>query len=59
MMLFSLVLWGLQVCYAMTALYLTDTDCLEDVPDHISLWQLRLAICQPLQQYANVRPVCF
>lgn len=28
-----------------------------DVPDHISLWQLRLAICQPLQQYANVRPV--
>lgn len=26
-----------------------------DVPDHISLWQLRLAICQPLQQYANVR----
>ena len=27
-----------------------------DVPDHISLWGLRLAICQPLQQYANVRP---
>ncbi|CZT02003.1 hypothetical protein WAI453_007801 [Rhynchosporium graminicola] len=27
-----------------------------DVPDHISLWELRLAICQPLQQYANVRP---
>lgn len=27
-----------------------------DVPDHISLWALRLAICQPLQQYANVRP---
>jgi tartrate dehydrogenase len=26
------------------------------VPDHISLWQLRLAICQPFQQYANVRP---
>ncbi|KAI5478411.1 putative tartrate dehydrogenase [Pseudohyphozyma bogoriensis] len=26
-----------------------------DVPDHISLWGLRLAICQPLQQYANVR----
>ncbi|OAL23517.1 hypothetical protein AYO22_06567 [Fonsecaea multimorphosa] len=23
------------------------------VPDHISLWGLRLAICQPLQQYAN------
>lgn len=28
----------------------------EDVPDHISLWGLRLAICQPFQQYANVRP---
>jgi tartrate dehydrogenase len=27
-----------------------------DVPDHISLWSLRLAICQPLDQYANVRP---
>ncbi|RDW67069.1 hypothetical protein BP5796_09818 [Coleophoma crateriformis] len=27
-----------------------------NVPDHISLWGLRLAICQPLQQYANVRP---
>ncbi|ETN43547.1 tartrate dehydrogenase [Cyphellophora europaea CBS 101466] len=26
------------------------------VPDHISLWGLRLAICQPLQQFANVRP---
>lgn len=25
-----------------------------DVPDHISLWGLRLAICQP-HQYANVR----
>lgn len=27
-----------------------------DVPDHISLWNLRLAICQSFQQYANVRP---
>jgi isocitrate/isopropylmalate dehydrogenase len=27
-----------------------------DVPDHISLWGLRLAICQSFQQYANVRP---
>ena len=26
------------------------------MPDHVSLWGLRLAICQPLQQYANVRP---
>ncbi|RAI45239.1 tartrate dehydrogenase [Rhodoplanes roseus] len=27
-----------------------------DVPDHVTLWGLRLAICQPFQQYANVRP---
>lgn len=26
------------------------------VPDHITLWQLRLAICQGLDQYANIRP---
>jgi tartrate dehydrogenase/decarboxylase/D-malate dehydrogenase len=27
------------------------------VPDHVSLWGLRLAICQGFDQYANVRPV--
>jgi tartrate dehydrogenase/decarboxylase/D-malate dehydrogenase len=27
-----------------------------DVPDHLTLWGLRLNICQPLDQYANVRP---
>src|SRR5437764_11569101 len=27
-----------------------------EIPDHITLWGLRLAICQPLDQYANVRP---
>lgn len=27
-----------------------------DVPDHITLWGLRLNICQPFDQYANVRP---
>lgn len=26
------------------------------VPDHITLWGLRLAICQRFDQYANVRP---
>ncbi len=26
------------------------------MPDHITLWGLRLAICQPFDQYANVRP---
>ena len=28
-----------------------------DVPDHITLWGLRLKICQGLDQYANLRPV--
>ena len=27
-----------------------------DVPDHLSLWGLRLPICQGFDQYANVRP---
>ena len=26
------------------------------IPDHITLWGLRLRICQGLDQYANVRP---
>jgi tartrate dehydrogenase/decarboxylase / D-malate dehydrogenase len=29
------------------------------VPDHVSLWGLRLAICQGLDQWANIRPVEF
>jgi tartrate dehydrogenase/decarboxylase / D-malate dehydrogenase len=28
------------------------------VPDHVSLWGLRLAICQGFDQYVNIRPVC-
>lgn len=32
-------------------------DVTPDVPDHISLWGLLLAIRGPLQLYANVRPV--
>ena len=27
-----------------------------DIPDHVTLWGLRLPICQGLDQYANVRP---
>jgi tartrate dehydrogenase/decarboxylase / D-malate dehydrogenase len=27
------------------------------IPDHVTLWGLRLAICQGLDQYANVRPI--
>ena len=26
------------------------------IPDHVTLWELRLAICQGLDQYANMRP---
>ncbi len=29
------------------------------VPDHVSLWGLRLAICQNFDQWANIRPVHF
>lgn len=31
----------------------------ENVPDHVSLWGLRLAITQGFDQWANVRPVTF
>jgi tartrate dehydrogenase/decarboxylase/D-malate dehydrogenase len=27
------------------------------IPDHVTLWGLRLKICQGLDQYANVRPI--
>ena len=30
-----------------------------EVPDHVTLWGLRLAICQGFDQWANVRPVTF
>jgi tartrate dehydrogenase/decarboxylase/D-malate dehydrogenase len=30
-----------------------------EVPDHVSLWGLRLRICQGLDQWANIRPVRF
>lgn len=29
------------------------------LPDHVTLWGLRLAICQGLDQWANIRPVHF
>ncbi|WP_396922697.1 tartrate dehydrogenase [Mycolicibacterium sp.] len=29
------------------------------LPDHVTLWGLRLAICQGFDQWANVRPVTF
>ena len=30
-----------------------------EVPDHVTLWGLRLAICQGFDQWANIRPVQF
>jgi tartrate dehydrogenase/decarboxylase/D-malate dehydrogenase len=30
-----------------------------EVPDHVTLWGLRLAICQGFDQWANLRPVQF
>lgn len=65
--------WGSEY-YARTG-YMMDDDGLEQlrefdaiyfgavgwksVPDHISLWGLRLRICQGFDQWANIRPVRF
>jgi len=46
---------GLQQLKAMDAIYFGAVGA-QDVPDHISLWGLRLPICQGFDQYANVRP---
>jgi tartrate dehydrogenase len=51
--------WEHLVCTVRYLLVILNTNliCLKDVPDHISLWGLLLAIRGPLQLYANVRPV--
>ena len=46
---------GLEYLATFNAIYFGAVGSL-DVPDHISLWDLRLAICQGFDQYANVRP---
>jgi tartrate dehydrogenase/decarboxylase / D-malate dehydrogenase len=46
--------WGCQ--YYLETGRMLDPDA-PGVPDHISLWGLRLAICQGFDQYANIRPV--
>jgi len=46
---------GADVLRAYDAIYFGAVGA-PDVPDHITLWGLRLAICQPFDQYANVRP---
>ncbi|MCU0803898.1 MAG: tartrate dehydrogenase [Burkholderiales bacterium] len=46
---------GLERLRAFDAIYFGAVGSL-DVPDHVSLWGLRLPICQGFDQYANVRP---
>ncbi len=49
---------GLEVLREFDAIYFGAVGW-PGVPDHVSLWGLRLAICQGLDQWANVRPVHF
>ncbi|HHG8771503.1 TPA: tartrate dehydrogenase [Raoultella planticola] len=46
---------GLQQLQPFDAIYFGAVGA-PDVPDHITLWGLRLPICQGFDQYANVRP---
>jgi tartrate dehydrogenase/decarboxylase/D-malate dehydrogenase len=46
---------GLEQLRAAEAIYFGAVGA-PDIPDHITLWGLRLAICQGFDQYANVRP---
>ena len=46
---------GLEKLRAADAIYFGAVGA-PDIPDHITLWGLRLAICQGFDQYANVRP---
>ena len=46
---------GLDVLKRFDAIYFGSVGD-PDIPDHVTLWGLRLAICQGLDQYANVRP---
>jgi len=46
---------GLEKLRAFDAIYFGAVGD-QRVPDHVTLWGLRLAICQPFDQYANVRP---
>jgi tartrate dehydrogenase/decarboxylase/D-malate dehydrogenase len=46
---------GLEVLKQFAAIYFGSVGDPE-IPDHVTLWGLRLKICQGLDQYANVRP---
>lgn len=49
---------GLEVLKGFDAIYFGAVGW-PTVPDHVSLWGLRLRICQGFDQWANVRPVHF
>lgn len=46
---------GLELLRPFDAIYFGAVGA-PDVPDHITLWGLRLAICQGFDQYVNLRP---
>src|SRR5260370_12074472 len=46
---------GLTTLKPFDAIYFGAVGAL-DIPDHITLWGLRIRICQNFDQYANVRP---
>jgi len=46
---------GVETLKAFDAIYFGSAGH-PDIPDHVTLWGLRLKICQGLDQYANVRP---
>jgi tartrate dehydrogenase/decarboxylase/D-malate dehydrogenase len=46
---------GLETLKAFDAIYFGAVGA-PDIPDHVTLWGLRLKICQGFDQYANVRP---
>lgn len=48
-------LHGLELLRPFHAIYFGAVGA-PDVPDHITLWGLRLAICQGFDQYVNLRP---
>ncbi len=47
---------GVEELKSFSAIYFGSTG-VPEIPDHITLWGLRLKICQGLDQYANLRPV--
>jgi len=46
---------GLETLKGFDAIYFGAVGA-PDIPDHVTLWGLRLKICQGFDQYANVRP---